>query len=135
MNSFTEPISAELVITTDSGKQGVQMYKTTADGTLRQFFEGFDRPLEDLCLTNHQITAFCRDYYNELRKENLPTFFLEESCQGLRVRCIHKPRHCSENDKIVPAPKGMLGTDSVYSIDDSWFWPGRRWEYYLVVPS
>lgn len=54
----------------------VQVYELAKDATFAKMFGSFGTDLDKLCLTQHQIKAFCENYSRFLRTDGYATFFL-----------------------------------------------------------
>jgi len=54
----------------------VQVYEMAKDATFAQMFGSLGADLDKLCLTQHQIKAFCENHTNWLRADGYGTFFM-----------------------------------------------------------
>lgn len=54
----------------------VQVYELAKDATFAQMFGSLGIDLNKLCLTQHQIKAFCEQHFSWLRTDGYATFFL-----------------------------------------------------------
>lgn len=84
----------------------VMIHELVKDATFAQMFNSFGIKLDDLCLTQHQIKAFCKKYPNWLRVDDYATFFLFKNgnhffvadvnvcADGLRVCCEDFRKTC-----------------------------------------
>lgn len=54
----------------------VQVYEAIANATTRTMFNSFGVPVDQLILTQGQVSLFCRDHRELLRDGKYPTFFL-----------------------------------------------------------
>lgn len=54
----------------------VQVYEMEQDANFKEMFMSLSKNLDKLCLTQHQIKIFCKNYPHWLRADGLATFFL-----------------------------------------------------------
>lgn len=59
-----------------TGETPVQVYEMAENADFAQIFGGFDRELDDLCLSQGQIKSFAANHRDWLRKDGYATFFL-----------------------------------------------------------
>ena len=57
-------------------KTTVVVHEMVKDATFAQIFGFLGTDLDKLCLTQHQIKAFCKKHSNRLRSDGYATFFL-----------------------------------------------------------
>lgn len=66
----------------------VQVYEMVKDATFVQMFSSLGVDLDKLCLSQHQIEKFCREYRDWLRTDGYATLFLFKVRDQFFVACV-----------------------------------------------
>ncbi|MGC9611065.1 MAG: hypothetical protein ABSE68_02505 [Minisyncoccia bacterium] len=66
----------------------VQVCEVVKDSPFERVFTSLSSDLKKICLTQHQIKMFCREYAERLRGDEYGTYILFETVRGLSVATI-----------------------------------------------
>lgn len=98
----------------------VAVHEMVQDATFTKMFTSFGSDLDKLCLTQHQIKAFCKKHANWLRTNGYAIFFLFKVEDQFFVAHVHV-----DSD-------GLLVSVSRFESDDVW---GAECAHRVVVPQ
>lgn len=96
----------------------LEMYQ---DATFKQLFESFGKPLDELCMTQDQIIAYCEKHKDKLRRDGYGNFFLFKSGDEFFVA------------RVFVDDGGELGA-FVYRLEDGIVWRGV-FRLRVIVPA